>query len=249
MLASLDVEMSTASGLPIDQPLIQLEKMDVELENGEARALPSVDLPRKCYAGDLISFVYDLIPDEEMKAMDVDDSATLGQAITLGLDARIVTDENGRSDERLISASLRTILDLSALYRPSRSKLKTYPITVTIESVSKDPLRVDEILKWTLVVSNTTASPPRALRLKIVPMLEDSVDGPDVVAVKPWVTTPVLRPGSSTTLLLEFKMLREGILRAAPLRLIEIDGNGHEIKGISSTIGKEHLPEVVALSG
>ena len=243
ILASISVELSPGSSIPLDEPRIHLDRLDVSLQRGEACPIPGVELPRPSYPGDVISFVYDLLPNAELREAEPDNSSSSRRPHTLNLTlhARINPPSTDLANSLIILTTWRTTLDLSPLYKPF-PKPPTQPVTITIES-APGPVKLNSALKWTISVANTSTSPPRSMRLKLIPALGDS---PNLIALQPYLMTPELKSGTSTTLELEFLVVEEGALTPPELRVVEIDDRGEKVEGVDAVIREGQLPNAVA---
>lgn len=247
ILASIEVEMSPASGLPVDQPVIKLEKLHMALERGDAKPILSVALPHTCYSGDVINFVYDMVPDEQEQdsEQDTQNGSTMRHALRLQLDAIVGRSPQEEKHSQTISTSWRTTLNLSPLYKTSQAP-KT-PLTVTVESETRGPTKAGSTIKWNVLLSNNTSSmsAPRSMRFKVIPLLDNNEQ--DMISVKPYTTSPIIKAGGSGTVVVELQPLRDGVLTPPTLQLTEIDEKGQDVKGLKATISAEKLPDVVVL--
>ena len=238
----------------LDDAIIEVEKMDVLLEKGEAKLYPGMTLPRTCRMHDVLSFVYHLTPDDSAlgpSASAIKEGAAKKHSLSLELNAKIQQpamdwseDDGAAGEERAIVTKWRTIVDFTPLSARLLGPAKAYPLTINVKSASA-PVPTSEKLTWTVTLSNTTA-PGRSIRAKVEPLLDHKGEPVDIIALKPYVTTPTLGPGSSATLSIDFKILRAGPLKTCPLRIVEIDENRQEVKDRSVIMPPEKLPTVIA---
>ena len=254
ILAQIEVETAPTISTLGEDTSLYLEKMTLDLEHGQANPVPGIDLPRLCAARDILSFVYDLVPDQSNQTLRVRRQGKDSQRhiLSLNLQANVQPVDEPSKDQHKIMTKWRTTLDLSPLYDSNPDGFdhalqdSVHPLLISIQG-SKGPIRVDEELTWMVSVSNTSDSPARLIRAKIEPLFEQPDEKPGIISMKPYLTTHKLPPGSSTTVRLEFKVLGVGVLTACPLRVVELDEDGHEVEGTSTTIPPKNLPDVVVL--
>lgn len=257
ILACVQVEVSPAMATAAEEATVELETVKVDLENGQALAVPGIPLPRRCVQHDLLSFVYDLAPDDSIQGWRTasHDKSAHAHVLSLDLTASVRSPGDDYKESRKILTRWRTTLDLSPLYQQPPLPLvavvhsgdgttqlaHTYLVTISTADVQARP---EGTLVFTISVSNTTSSPARSIRVKVEPLIGAADEEPDLIALKPSITTYTLTPGGSATRRLEFKILGEGLLKPPPLRIVEINDQGREEVETSVEIPASKLPDV-----
>ncbi|KAL9056884.1 MAG: hypothetical protein Q9162_002655 [Coniocarpon cinnabarinum] len=247
-LASIDVEIPLDINLPSDEPLLKLAKMQVSLTQGEVIALPGLTLPILCRKGDRFSFVFELTTQDGSHQFAItQDHGKQGTLMNFVLEAQVQPRDNGGGPTNIISTSWQSSVDISGLGPPSLAPPSHSELTITVKPASFGPIPVGALFNYDALLRNNTSNPRRAMRLKLIPAIQNSMQGPDVVSTKPYLVTPTIKPNTSFTVQFEFKALREGLLSASPLQIVEVDQDGQDVNGVKAVIPPERFPDIIAL--
>ena len=251
ILACIEAEIDSV--FPVDEMTMEVQRIDVSLEDGEAVPIPSASLPITTRAGDLISFVYDLSLDHNTTSLrNSSGDSSRRHTLDLEFSGRVVARHEDITESRQIFTKWRTSLDLAPLYalvKPpsvtaSPEQSSAQPLLIAVESATGLTRHADTIL-WTIAVTNTTSVPARPIRAKIEQLIGN--ESTTLVALKPYITTHMLAPSSSTTMRLEFRILGQGLVSPGRLRVTEVDEKGLEKEGSACEVAAPLLPDAIAL--